>query len=58
MITTSMLQKQVWLVDGEFDHIGKNSQRLLGLSAQYESNPMLKNLQNSVVLLFFMEHTF
>ena len=39
MITKSMLKKQVWMVDDEFDHIVKNSQRVLGLTAQCENNP-------------------
>ena len=35
MITTSMLRRQVWTVnDDEFNHIVKNSQRLLKLNPQ------------------------
>ena len=48
MITTSMLRQQAWHNDDEFDHIVKNSQRVLGLSGQYQIICMLKNLQNSV----------
>ena len=40
MITTSMLRRQVWMADDdEFDYIVKNSQRVLGLSTQYENYP-------------------
>ena len=39
MITTSMLRRQVCMADDEFDHILENSQRVLRLSAQYESHP-------------------
>ena len=39
MITTSMLRQQAWMADDdEFDYIVKNSQRVLGLSAQYENH--------------------
>lgn len=37
MITISMLRQQVWADDNEFDYIVKNSQRVLGLSVQYEN---------------------
>ena len=48
-----MLQKQVWLVGGEFDHIGKNPQRLLGLSAQYENNPYAEEFTKQCSVAFF-----
>ena len=39
MITASMLRRQVWIAnDDEFDYIVKNSQRVLGLSVQYENH--------------------
>ena len=38
MITKSMLRQQMWMDDDEFDYIVKNSQRVLGLSAQYENH--------------------
>ena len=38
MITTDMFRRQVWMADDEFDHIVKNSQRVLGLSVQYENH--------------------
>ena len=39
MITTGMLKRQVWMADDEFDHIVKNSQKVLKLNAQYENHP-------------------
>ena len=40
MITTCMLKRQVWVADDdEFDHIVKNSQRVLRLNDQYENHP-------------------
>ena len=38
MITIGMLRQQVWVADDEFDYIIKNSQRVLGLSVQYENH--------------------
>ena len=39
MITTGMLRRQVWMADDdEFNYIVKNSQRVLGLSVQYENH--------------------
>ena len=39
----SMLRRQAWMADNdEFDYIVKNSQRLLGLSAQYENHPYVE----------------
>ena len=38
MITRSMLTQQAWMADDdEFAYIVKNSQRVLGLSVQYEN---------------------
>ena len=40
MIPRSMLRQQVWILDDyEFDHLVKNSQRVLKLKAQYENHP-------------------
>ena len=40
MITTGMLKRQVWMADDdEFDHIVKNSKRVLRLNDQYENHP-------------------
>ena len=61
MVTTGMLKRQVYMADDdEFDHIVKNSQRVLKLNAQYENHPYTeeKNSQKSVVLCLCMEHTF
>ena len=34
-----MLKRQVWMADDEeFDHIVKNSQRVLGLNDQYKNH--------------------
>ena len=39
----SILRKQVWTADDdEFDHIVKNSQRVLRLNDQYENNPYIE----------------
>ena len=55
----SMLKRQVWMADDDkFDHIVKNSQRVLRLNDQYEIIHMLKNLQKGVVLCLHMEHMF
>ena len=37
-----MLRQQVWMTDDEFDYIVKNSQRVLGLSVQYENHPYVE----------------
>ena len=58
MITTGMLKRRVWMADDEFDHIVKNSQRVLKLNTQYEIIHILKNSQKSVVFCLYMEHTF
>ena len=50
MITTGMLKRQLWMTDDEeFDHVGKNLQRVFSLNDQYENIYMLKNLQKSVI---------
>ena len=38
MIAAGMLRRQAWYNDDEFDDIVKNSQRVLGLSMQYENH--------------------
>ena len=39
----SMLKKLVWMADDdEFDHIVKNSQRVLRLNDQYENHPYVE----------------
>ena len=50
----SMLKRQVWMAaDDEFDHIVKNSQRLLRLNDQYENHPYV--VRGTIYLN--MEHT-
>ena len=52
-----MFRRQVWMEDDdEFDHIVKNSQRVLRLNGQYENHPYVE--ENSVMLCLYMEHTF
>ena len=52
-----MFRRQVWMEDDdEFDHIVKNSQRVLRLNGQYENHPYVE--EKSVMLCLYMEHTF
>ena len=52
MITTSMLRRQVCMADDEFDHILENSQRVLRLSAQYESHPIAEEFTKGCNAMF------
>ena len=53
MITTSMLRRQTWMaVDDEFDYIVKNSQRVLGLSAQYENHRYVEEFTKQCNVMF------
>ena len=52
MITTNMLKRQVWMSDDEFDHIVKNSQRVLTLNAQNENHPNESTKQRSVMFVY------
>ena len=52
MITTSMLRRQAWHNDDEFDHIVKNSQRVLGLSVQYENHPYVEEFTKQCNVVF------
>ena len=53
MITTSMLRRQVWIADDdEFDYIVKNSQRVLGLSIQYENHPYVEEFKKQCNVMF------
>ena len=53
MITTSMLRRQVWMADDDvFDHIVKNSQKRLGLSAQYENHPYVEEFTKQCNVMF------
>ena len=54
-----MLWRQEWMADDhEFDHIVKNSQRVLRLNDQYENHPYSEELHKSVMFCLYMEHTF
>ena len=49
----SMLRWQLWMAyDDEFDYIVKNSQRLLGLSVQYESHPYVEEFTKQCNVAF------
>ena len=53
MIITGMLRRQVWTGDNdEFDYIVKNSQRVLGLSVQYENHPHVEELTKQRNVMF------
>ena len=52
-ITTDMLKRQVWMADDdEFDHIFKNSQRVLRLNNQYENHPYVEEFTKECNVLF------
>ena len=53
MIITSMLKRQVWMADDdEFDHIVKNSQRVLRLNDQYENHPYVEEFTKECNVMF------
>ena len=53
MVTTSMLRRQVWMADDdEVDHILENSQRVLGLSAQYENHRYVEEFTKQCNVMF------
>ena len=53
MITTGMLKRQVYMADDdEFDHIVKNSQRVLKLNAQYENHPYTEEFTKERSVMF------
>ena len=53
MITTGILRRQVWKADDdEFDDIVKNSQRVLGLSAQYENHAFVGEFTKERSVMF------
>ena len=53
MITTSMFRRQVWMTDdNELDHILENSQRVLGLSAQYENHRYVEEFTKQCNVMF------
>ena len=53
MITTGMLKKQVWMADDdEFDHIVKNSQRVLRLNDQYKNHSYVEEFTRERNFMF------
>ena len=52
MITTSMLRKQMWMIDDDFDHIVKNSQRVLELNNQYQNHSYVKEFKKECNIKF------
>ena len=49
----SMLKRQVWMADDdEFDHIVKNSQRVLILNDQYENHPYVEEFTKGYIVVF------
>ena len=53
MITTGMRKRQVWMADDdEFDHIVKNSQRVLKLNDQYENYPHVEKITKGRSVMF------
>ena len=47
------IRRQAWMADDdEFDHIVKNSQRVLKLNAQYENYPYLEEFTKQCNLMF------
>ena len=52
-----MVKRQVWMTDDdEFDYIVKNSQRVLGLSVQYENHPYVEEFTKQCNVCLSMEH--
>ena len=55
MITTGMLKRQFWIADDdEFDHVVKNSKRLVRLNDQHENHPYVEKFtkERSVVFVY------
>ena len=48
-----MLRRQVWMTnDDEFDYIVQNSQRVLGLNAQYENHQYVEEFTEQCNVMF------
>ena len=47
-----MLKRQVWMVNDEFDHILKNSRKVLRLNPQYEIHPHVEELTKECIVMF------
>ena len=53
MITTSMLRRQVSMTDdNKFNHIVKNSQRVLKINDQYENHPHVEEFTKGCSVMF------
>ena len=53
MNTTSMPKRQVWMTDhDEFNHIVKNSQKVLRLNDQYENHPYAEEFTKGYNVMF------
>lgn len=53
MITKNMLRQQVWMTDdNKFDHILKNSQKVLTLNARYEKHPYVEEFTGECCAMF------
>ena len=51
--TTGLLKRQVWISDDdEFNHIAKNSQRVLKLNTQYENHPYVEEFTKGCNVMF------
>ena len=56
MIIKGMLKRQVWIADDdEFEHIVKNSQRVLRLNEQQENHPYLEEFTKKCNVTFLYE---
>ena len=47
-----MLRREVWMANDEFDFIIKNSQRVLGLSIQYENHGYVEEFTKQCNVMF------
>ena len=52
MITTSMLKRQAWHNDDEFDYLVKNSLRVFGLSIQYKNHRYVEEFTKQCNVMF------
>ena len=48
-----MLKRKVWMADDdEFEHVVKNSQRVIGLNDQYENHPYVEEFTKGCNVMF------